>query len=278
MMKSGERFVASATRGYGDELGLAVQDFVRSFESVRLAAALAWHDIVARYRGSLLGPLWITISMGAMVLGMGVVYAKLFRLDVGTYLPYIAIGFVLWNVISATINEGSEAFFSASSLLKQTNLPLPVFIWRVAFRSMINLGHHAIIVIAALVYFQIWGGVAILLSLVGFLLVIANLTWMGFLGALVSGRYRDIPQMISAAMQFLFFMSPVFWEAAQLGERAILLLINPVYYMLEAVRSPLLGRDVDPLVWTVLPALAIAGWLFTLLVYASQRRQVVHYL
>ena len=39
---------------------------------------LAWFDIVLRYRRSMLGPLWITLSMGAMIGGMGPLYSSLF--------------------------------------------------------------------------------------------------------------------------------------------------------------------------------------------------------
>src|SRR3712207_8984776 len=39
----------------------------------------AWHDVVSRYRGSILGPFWITISMGLMVLGIGYLYSGLFN-------------------------------------------------------------------------------------------------------------------------------------------------------------------------------------------------------
>jgi lipopolysaccharide transport system permease protein len=50
-------------------------------EGTRRAAiwwTLACFDIVLRYRRSMLRPLWLTLSMGAMIGGMGPLYSALF--------------------------------------------------------------------------------------------------------------------------------------------------------------------------------------------------------
>ena len=39
---------------------------------------LGWQDIKQRYRRSVLGPLWISISMGVIATAMGILYGALF--------------------------------------------------------------------------------------------------------------------------------------------------------------------------------------------------------
>ena len=56
-----------------EEVGLAVREFGRSLASYRLWGALALHDVLGRYRGSLLGPLWITLATSSLIVGMGLV-------------------------------------------------------------------------------------------------------------------------------------------------------------------------------------------------------------
>ena len=47
-------------------------DWTLRFTSSEAAdTTLAWADVVARYRGSILGPFWITLSMALMVGGIG---------------------------------------------------------------------------------------------------------------------------------------------------------------------------------------------------------------
>ena len=61
------------------DFSMAFADLRASFERIGLAWSLAWHDVVSRYRGSILGPFWITLSMGLMVAGQECLSAIAFR-------------------------------------------------------------------------------------------------------------------------------------------------------------------------------------------------------
>jgi ABC-type polysaccharide/polyol phosphate export permease len=63
----------------------------------RLWSMLAWNDIHQRYRRSVLGPFWITISMGIFVVMLGVIYGKLFRQELAIFLPYLAMKLIAWG-------------------------------------------------------------------------------------------------------------------------------------------------------------------------------------
>ncbi len=64
----------------------AVADVVGGIRLWRLAFALGWLDIRLRYRGSMLGPFWLTISTGVMVVALGFLYSALFKIDLREYL------------------------------------------------------------------------------------------------------------------------------------------------------------------------------------------------
>src|SRR5215472_7810820 len=76
---------------------LAMQDIADGLRLWRLAWTLAWLDIRLRYRGSMLGPFWLTISTGVMVGALGVLYSTLFKMDIASYLPFLALSQVLWG-------------------------------------------------------------------------------------------------------------------------------------------------------------------------------------
>jgi ABC-type polysaccharide/polyol phosphate export permease len=115
-------------RGALFEFHMAFQDLTNSVRRFDLAWSLARHDVVSRYRGSILGPFWITLSMGLMVVGIGVVYANLFGMALHDFLPLVALGIVFFGTISTIITEGCDAFVNASSMLSQTNLPMFTFL------------------------------------------------------------------------------------------------------------------------------------------------------
>ena len=55
----------------------AMADIAGGARLWRLALALGWLDIRLRYRGSMLGPFWLTISTGVMVGALGLLYSTL---------------------------------------------------------------------------------------------------------------------------------------------------------------------------------------------------------
>src|ERR1700722_2954281 len=59
-------------------LALASRDLRDGMSRHWLWAALAMEDIRLRYRGSVLGPFWLTLSTVIMIAALGTVYAELF--------------------------------------------------------------------------------------------------------------------------------------------------------------------------------------------------------
>jgi len=266
-------------RGTLFEINMALQDLRNSVGRIGLAWSLAWHDVVSRYRGSILGPFWITLSMGFMVLGIGTVYAKLFEAPVEQFLPLVALGIVFFGVISGMINEGCDTFVAAAGMLSQTSLPMFTFIWRTVLRNLINLAHHLVIVVAVLVYYGYWRKMNPLGGVVGLGFLVINAAWISMLVAIAAARFRDIPQVVTSIMQFAVFVTPVFWPSDRLqGPRRVVLDFNPFFHMLEAVRAPMMGATIAPHTYSFLALMALVGWSLTFCVFAFTRRRIVHYL
>ncbi len=277
-MQTATHMLRTGQRGARFQFQMASRDLANSFRRLGLSWSLAWHDVTSRYRGSVLGPFWITLSMGLMVLGIGFLYASLFNLPLNEFLPYVALGIVFFGVMTGTINEGCETFVLASGMLSQTSLPMFTFVWRTVLRNLINLGHHLVIVVGMLAYYDYWKVADVPLALIGIVLMLLNASWMSLLAAIASARYRDIPQIVISGMQFAIFMTPVFWLPDRFGKHQVFLDLNPFYHLLQAVRAPLLGQTVHTTSYVVLVAMAVVGWLVTFAIFARTRRRLVHYL
>ena len=267
-----------AKKSYISEFSETAKDFIGAFNKIPLALNLAFQDILTRYRGSVIGPWWITVTMGALVLGIGINYAALFHLEVKVLLPYVAFGLVAWAFISSCLSEGGEAFVSGAAIIRQSSLPLPLFILRCVIRNYVNLLHHLVIIIAVMVWFRIFPGLGLLWLPVGLFLVTLNLSWLGLALATVSARFRDVPQIIGSLLQFVFFLSPIFWKPTPEMEGSIFVENNPFYLMVQAIRDPLSSGIISRHCLIYLSILAVIGWVASLLFYNLTRRRVVHYL
>lgn len=277
-MDTATHMLRTGRRGALFEVDMALRDLRASFQRLGLAWSLAWHDIVSRYRGSILGPFWITLSMGLMVAGIGLLNARLFSAPLQDFIPFVATGIVFFGAITGIINEGCETFVQASGMLSQTSLPMFTFVWRTVLRNIITLAHNVVIIVAVLIWFGFWRTINLPVAVLGLLLLLVNAAWAGTLAAIVSARFRDIPQIVQSVMQFALFMTPVWWQPSRLGRAHPILEFNPFYHMLEVVRAPLLGQHVAPHTYSFLAVMAVAGWGFTFYVFTRTRRRIVHYL
>jgi lipopolysaccharide transport system permease protein len=98
----------------------------------------------------------------------------------------------------------------------------------------------------------------------GLVLFILNALWIGQVAGIISARFRDLPQIISAMLQMAFYVTPIFFQPSMLRDHRWIIDYNPFAHLLELVRGPLVGTPPGILTWTVSIAMAITGWLFAL--------------
>src|SRR6202165_941829 len=135
----------------------AWRDLVDGSPRRELWLHLGWQDIKQRYRRSVLGPFWITIATGTTAVAMGGLYSKLFHLELSEHLPYVTLGFIIWNLINASILEGADVFVAHARPITQLPTPLSVHVFRLVWRQMILFAHNIVIyLIIAIIYPKPW--------------------------------------------------------------------------------------------------------------------------
>ena len=77
---------------------------------------MGWYDVRQHYRRSVLGPFWLTLSMGIMVGALGFLYGGLFGHSMQDYLPYLALGLIFWGFMASFMTEGCTVFTGGSPL------------------------------------------------------------------------------------------------------------------------------------------------------------------
>lgn len=257
---------------------LAVRDVVDGARLWYVWGTLAWHDIRQRYRRSKIGPFWLTVSMSVMIGAFGGLYAGLFKTDVAQYLPHVAVGFVVWGLVSGLTNDGCNTFIEGQGSIRQVRLPLSVYAYRVVSRNLIIFCHNALIIVVILVVFAIRPGWIALLAVPAVAVLCLNGVWAGLLLGLLSARFRDVPQIVANALQVVFFLTPIIWQPQLLPDRALILRFNPFFYALELVRAPLLGATPPLRFWLVVLALTGAGTAVAFVMFARYRRRIVYWI
>jgi ABC-2 type transport system permease protein len=282
--------------------------FARAFADVRdawhqreLWGHLGWQDIKQRYRRSVIGPLWITISMGTTALALGLLYSQLFHQDIATFLPYVTAGFVIWNFILGCVVEGTDVFIANEGLIKHLPAPITVHVLRMVWRQVLFFLHNLAVYVVVLVIFfpkltspyHMEGdsfthpGISwsILLAIPAMLLVIINAVWVALLFGIISTRFRDIPPVINSFINLIFFMTPIVWHTGVLNKvtagegnwRLLIAELNPLYHYVEIVRAPLLGQAQSWHHWVVVGAFTVVGWALAFVALRNYRARVSYW-
>jgi ABC-type polysaccharide/polyol phosphate export permease len=265
----------SAAAGAG---GILAGELWAGFRAWRLWTLLGWDDIRQRYRRSVLGPFWITLSMGIFIMLLGVIYSQLFHVDVRTYLPYLSSGFIVWGFMAAVANDACTSFHEGARLIKQIKLPYSVYILRIVWRNLIIFLHTVVIFVPIAIVFGVAPTFSTLYIAPGLLLICLNIFWVAMVLAILATRYRDITPIVSTIVQVMMFCTPIMWPVNSLGGRAVLAEINPAYHLIELVRQPMLGLAPDPRSWLVAAAVGVVGSTLAVWLLVNKARRIVFWL
>ena len=241
-------------------------------------SALAYQDIKLRYRGSLFGPFWITLTNLVLLAAMGIIYAALFKLDTSSYIPFLMMGLLVWQFLSTIANESCSTFTGAQDVIQQVPLPFSIQAYRTVYRNLLVLAHNAVIIPFGLILFRVpitWRVVEIV---PGLLVLCINGLWISLLLGTVSARFRDVPPIVANAVQVVFFITPIFWPLDAVGDWKPLLMLSPVFAAIDVVRAPLLGEIVSPHSWPILLVCTFVGATFGLGMFIRFRERIAYWL
>jgi ABC-2 type transport system permease protein len=263
----------------------AFDDLSEGWRQRQLWGYLGWQDIRQRYRRSVLGPIWISISMAVTAIALGILYAGLFGNDLAVQLPYILVGFIVWAFISGCIGEGADVFIANEGLIKHLPAPLSVHVYRLVWRQALFFLHNLVVYVVMLVVFPQPLGLSILAAIPAFLLLAVNGGWVALLFGIVTTRFRDLVPITQSVVQLMFFLTPIVWIYDDLlnspnpaiAERARLAEFNPFLHFVEILRRPLLGQEHLWRHWVVVLVLTVIGWALTLAVLRRYRSRVSYW-
>ena len=263
---------------WSDSHRAAAKDIATGLSSFSVWGVMGLQEIQQRYRRSVLGPFWITISTTALILSMGPLYGRLFSQDLNTYFSYLAIGLIIWQTLSALLNEAGYIFISSESYIKQIKIPFAVYILKSLLKNIIIFSHNFIIIIVVLVVYRKQWGFDIFLFPIGLLLVFINGFWISLLFGIISARFRDMPMMISNAIQVVFFLTPIMWKKEMLGRHDWVADINPLYHLIEVIRAPLLGGQLPTGSFIYVALLGLIGNMFAFLIFSKFRSRISYWI
>jgi homopolymeric O-antigen transport system permease protein len=266
------------TKNWYGYTSIAISDLKLSLSSWRLWSQLGWQDLLSRYRRSWAGPAWIFLTAAVFVGALSLVYSALFGMDLGEYIPIVAIGLVVWNFVTGTTGESVMVFVESEAYIRQTRLNLFVYIFRLIWRNVLIFMNQFTIPLFVIIVFDVFSFQTFPLAILGIFIMFFQAIWVVPLLGVLGTRFRDLQPMIQSILLIFFLVTPIFWPASLLGSRRIIADINPLSHLITIIREPLMG-NVPPLTsYAVVGAVTIIGLILSGITYGRFKNRIVYWL
>lgn len=207
--------------------------------------SLVKRDLNARYRGTILGVAWSLITPIGLAFVIGSVFSLLWGRPMESFIPYLFSGLMPWLFFANCAQGGTNAYLSAQGYIKQTSTPVEIFPIRTALVEYVNLLFSILALFLALLFIAPatfhWNMLYLVVSLVIWLVfgvAVSNIA------ALINTYFRDYAMIQTLVIQALFYVTPIVWpiDMLQASGHNYIYELNPIYYMLEIIRLPMLGQ------------------------------------
>lgn len=241
---------------------------------------LTWQSIRSQYRRTYLGPLWITLQQVIFVAGLSILFGLLFKQDLKTFVPYVAIGFIAFTWMTGMLQGGANSIVQNGAAIQTTPGPLSIYALRNFAGSTIQFLHDIIVIVAVLIIFQVQITWTIVFVPVGLAIIALNGIAIGLWLGPVCARYRDVGQLVSALTRILFFFTPIFWVTTDVTRTQLAALAgwNPLAYFLQFLRNPLLGEPLTASIVIGTVGFTIANCLLAVVHFSRTRDRLAYWL
>ena len=214
-----------------------------------ISTSFQWslNDIIQRYRRSILGPSWITLSNFIFILSISFIYSSFFNSNFFEYFVWVSTGLLPWYLVLIQVEDGMNAFVEGESIIKSMKINSIIFLLRITFRNFIIFFHNLAILIFLYIFYD-----DIKISFYLFLLPIVLIIYffvlfpVGGILAIFATRFRDIQSLMKSIIQIIFLVSPIIWMPNLIPSNKIFILdLNPVFHFIELFRSIVLYQQIN---------------------------------
>jgi len=211
------------------------------FEKRYLIYQLVKRDLISKYVDSYLGLSWAILEPVATTIILSLIFTFGFKTGLVQNVPfflYMFSGMVAFNFFSSGLGEGTNVIRNYSFLVKKVNFRISIL----PVMKNISSSFFHFIMVGLLIIVLIVSGFNPTLYWLQFLyyffamnFLVLGLSW---LTSSVSVFVPDVSRIISIGLQFLFYLSPVFWSEKQVPEKWLQFFkLNPLYYIIQGYRD-----------------------------------------
>jgi lipopolysaccharide transport system permease protein len=214
-----------------------------------LIALFVRRDFVARYKQTVLGPLWFIIQPVFTTLMYTIVFGNIAKISTDGLPPilFYLSGIVGWTYFSSCLNSTSNTFVANAGIFGKVYFPRLTLPISIVISNLVQFFIQILLLIGFMIFFGIKGAdfqPNVYLLLIPLLIILMAALGLGF-GIIISSmttKYRDLTNLVSFGVQLWMYATPVIYPLSVIPENyRIYALANPLTPIIETFRYALLG-------------------------------------
>jgi lipopolysaccharide transport system permease protein len=208
-----------------------------------------WRDIKVRYKQTLLGATWAIVQPLTTAIVFALFFGRLAKIpsEGQPYILFALSGLALWTFFSQALNGASQSLVGAAAMITKIYFPRILTPVAAVLSFVVDLLISFAIVIIALLLYGHAIDIRILAVVPYALLAAVTALGLGFFGAALNVRYRDIRYALPFIVQLWLFCSPVAYPSTLLnGWKRVIFGVNPMTSAIDGFRWAVLGTASPP--------------------------------
>lgn len=268
------------SQGFLDELYDFMQnDLVPGLCNTRRWKSLSHRSLRLMNRRAKLGFLWVILSATIFVAAIGLVYSLVFQIEIKSYLPYVACGYITWSLIASNLISAPSVFTTYRNYISQRNLPLTVYVTSSAYDKLIVFLTQSLVIVMTCLIFSSGFSVSFLILPVSLFLIFVTSIGVSLSLGVMAVRYRDLGQVISSSILIIFLLTPIIWRPEfAAGRRAMIIDVNPFYHFIHIVRAPIIYHEVPVTSLIVATVISLFSIIIGSILMAVYRHRIIYWL
>lgn len=214
-------------------------------------------DFVAKYKQTVLGPLWAVIQPLLTTVVFSIIFGSLAKLTTAdvvgqdlqmpSFLFYM-IGTVTWSYFSSTVTATSNTFIANSNIMGKVYFPRMVSPISSSIANLIAFFIQIVLFWVIAIIYIITGNAEFRPSiyLAFFPLLVVQMmmlsTGVGIIISSLTTKYRDLAMLVGFGLQLWQYLSPIPYGLALVPEKYLwLYMLNPVTPIVTTMRYAFFG-------------------------------------